>query len=65
MTDHSDWPFETDIPTMEQDKYKCTCYVPQDAKIHPHWCKSKQKVTSKIDVVLKKLQELQKIEEEK
>ncbi len=47
------------------DKYKCTCYVPKDAKVHPHWCKSKQKVTSKLDIVLKKIQELQKIEEEK
>jgi len=65
MSGHNNWPFETDPEIMEQDKYKCTCYVPKNAKIHPHWCKSKQKVTSKIDIVLKKIQELQKVKEEK
>jgi len=77
---YPDWPFDTDPATIEQpiphddieiallvqkDKYKCTCYVPKHAKVHPHWCKSKQNVISKIDIVLKKIEELQKIEEEK
>lgn len=42
-------------------KYKCTCYVPKDAKIHPHWCRSKQNVNSKIDQVLEKIKVLQKL----
>ena len=58
-TNNPDWPFETDLKTMKQDTYKCTCYVPKYAKIHPHWCKSKQKVTNKIDIVLKKIQKLE------